>query len=153
MRKTPLLLTGLAIGGLLALGGCQKTVKAPAEDKVCYFIGHPAKDEFKYVVIGRNVDDMEHCAALVYDVRRTMIGTGTAGPETEGSYGGSFLFVTNRDVRVNDHYYGPRFPFLIRTPDNRFVPPGAVEVEGEMDKPADNGPQTIEIPKDLPKKP
>jgi hypothetical protein len=151
MRTTPLLLTGLAIASVLALGGCQKRLKAPAEDKVCYFIGHPGKDQVKFNVIGRNVEDMEHCAALVYGVRRDMIATGTAGPETEGSYGGAFLFVTNRDVRMADKYEGPRFPFLIRTPDNRFVPPGAVEVEGEMDQ-NPKGPQTVEIPKDLPKK-
>jgi hypothetical protein len=151
MRTTPLLLTGLALAGALALGGCQKTLKAPHEDKVCYFIGHPGKDQFKFVVVGRNVEDLEHCAALIYGVRRDMITTGTAGEVTEGTYGGAFLFVTNKDVREADNYYGPRFPFLIRTPDNRFVPPGAVEVEGEMDKPVHNGPETVEIPKNLPK--
>ncbi len=153
MRTTPILLTGLALAGVMALCGCEKRLQAPKEYNVCYFIGHPKKDEVKFNVVGRNVPDLEHCAALLYNVRRQMNATGTAGEVTEGTYGGSFLFVTNRDARMATYYEGPRFPFLIRTPDNRFVPPGAVEVEGEMDKVYQQGPQTVEIPKDLPKKP
>lgn len=149
MRTMPLLLTGLALAGVMALGGCQKTLEAPREDKVCYFIGHPSKDEVKFIVVGRNVQSLEHCAGLIYGVRREMLATGTAGDETEGTYGGMFLFVTNRDARAATNYYGPRFPFLIRTQDNRFVPPGGVKIETK----SDDDQQTVEIPKDLPKKP
>lgn len=152
MRTTPFLLTGLVLASALSLAGCEKRLKAPNEPGVCYFIGHPSKDEVKFNVIGRNVPDLEHCAALLYGVRRTMVLTGTAGPETEGTYRGGFLFVTNRDVRMSTTYEGPRFPFLYRTPDNRFVPPGAVQFEDETD-PVPNDPHTVEIPKDLPKKP
>ncbi len=69
------------------------------------------------------------------------------GDETQGTYQGSFLFVTNSEVRVSQKYDGPEFPFLVKYGD-KLVQPGAVQVDETL---APGGPQqTAAVPKSLP---
>ncbi len=137
--------TGLAV---LALSGCEKEVKAPREQGVCYFIGHPpGAKEPKFTAVAHDVPDLEHCAVQIYIVRTGLRKTGTAGEVTEGSYQGSFLFVSNSEVRMSQKYDGPQFPLLVKAGD-KLVQPGAIEIQDEPLA----GKQTVEVPKDLPKK-
>ncbi len=152
MRPTHIAFLTLAAAPLLMLGACQPKIKAPADTGVCYFIGHvkttEAKNGLKFNVIARDQADMEHCAVQLYNLRRSMLTTGTAGDATEGAYQGSFLRATNGAVDYSQTYEGPYFPFLVKAPDDRLVTPGSVvqdDTEGD-------GPQkTVAVPKDLPK--
>lgn len=148
MRLKILVGLGVAVSAV-ALGGCVKHVTAPMEAGTCYFIGHPAGGELKFTAISKNEPDPEHCAVRLYNARMDMLKTGTAGEQTEGSYGGSFLFVTNRDVSLAARYEDPPYPFLVKAPDGRLVAPGSIVQEDDTP----TGPQTVELPKDLPKKP
>ena len=139
----------MALAGCAALAGCTPRVKSPDAPGVCYFIGHPTPKENKFNVLASNVPDLEHCAVLVYNLRMDMLKTGTAGPETDGAYMGSFLFAGNHEVRAGQHYEGPVFPFLVKAPDNRLVAPGSIVQQDD----APSGPQTVDIPKNLPQAP
>ncbi|ESQ76455.1 hypothetical protein [Asticcacaulis sp. AC402] len=131
----------------LGLAACEQRLKAPFEAGTCFSIGHPASGEPKFNVVARDVPSLEHCAVHIYNLRQTRLATGTAGEVTEGSYGGSFLWANNREVRYSQHYEGPRMPFLVRAPGNRLVQPGAIVVEDT----APSGPVTVEMPDNLPK--
>ncbi len=152
MRPIILAAFTLAAAPLLVLGGCEKKVEAPADTGVCYFIGHVKKTEapggLKFNVIARDQPDIEHCAVQLYNLRRSMLGTGTAGEVTEGAYQGSFMQATNGEVRYSQHYEGPYFPFLVKAPDDRLVTPGSVV---EDDTQGDGPQQQVAVPKDLPK--
>jgi hypothetical protein len=143
------LMTALGLAGVAAAGlaGCQQRLQAPREAGVCYLIGHPASGEVKFNAIARDVPSLEHCAVHIYNARMGRLGTGTAGEVTAGSYGGSFLWASNREVRYSQHYEGPRLPFLVRVPGNRLVQPGAIVVEEDLP----DEPLTVVVPKDLPK--
>jgi len=152
MRLITIATLSLAATPLLLLGGCQPRVQAPAEAGVCYFIGHVKKTEapggLKFNVIARDQPDIEHCAVQLYNTRRAMLVTGTAGDVTEGAYQGNFMQATNREVRESQHYEGPYFPFLVKAPDDRLVTPGSIV---EDDSPGDDQQKTVAVPKSLPK--
>ncbi|WP_157138988.1 hypothetical protein [Asticcacaulis biprosthecium] len=141
----------MALAGTAAFGltACEKRLKSPGERGVCYSVGHPASGEVKFNVIARDVPTLEHCAVQLYNVRMQRLATGTTSDWTEGSYGGSFLWANNREVRYSQHYEGPRLPFLVRAPGNRLVQPGSIVIEDE----APSGPVTVELPDNLPTKP
>lgn len=132
----------------VALTGCEKELKAPAADDVCYFIGHPpGAKEPKFNPVARNVPNIEKCAVELFTVRTNMRVTGTAGPVTEGAYNGSFLFVNNTTVEFAPKYEGIRMTLLVKA-GNKLVQPGAIVEEA----PRTNTPQTVEVPKNLPQK-
>lgn len=152
MRPITIAAFTLAAAPLLVLGGCQKRVEAPTDAGVCYFIGHVKKTEapggLKFNVIARDQPDIEHCAVQLYNTRRAMLTTGTAGEVTEGAYQGNFMQATNSEVRESQHYEGPFFPFLVKAPDDRLVTPGSVV---EDDTQGDGAQQQVAVPKNLPK--
>lgn len=152
MRSTTIAVLSLAAAPMLLLGGCEKKIQAPADTGVCYFIGHvkttEAPNGLKFNVIARDQPDMEHCAVQLYNTRRAMLTTGTAGNETDGAYQGSFLRATNEAVDYSQTYEGPYFPFLVKAPDDRLVTPGSVVQD---DTQGDGPQQTVAVPKDLPK--
>jgi len=152
MRPINIAVLTLAAAPLLMLGACQPRVQAPSDTGVCYFIGHVKKTEtpsgLKFNVIARDQPDIEHCAVQLYNTRRSMLMTGTAGEVTEGAYQGSFMQATNGEVRESEHYEGPYFPFLVKAPDDRLVTPGSIV---EDDTQGDGPQQQAAVPKDLPK--
>ncbi len=152
MRPTHIAILTLAATPLLLLGGCQPKIQAPADTGVCYFIGHVKKTEapngLKFNVIARDQPDIEHCAVQLFNQRRAMLGTGTAGEVTEGAYQGSFMQATNHEVRYSQAYEGPYFPFLVKAPDDRLVTPGSIV---EDDTQGDGPQKSVAVPKDLPK--
>ena len=142
----------LAAAPLLLLGACQPKVQAPEDAGVCYFIGHVKKTEspngLKFNVIARNQPDIEHCAVQLFNLRRSMLTTGTAGVETYGAFQGAFLLATNHEVRYSQTYDGNYFPFLVKAPDDRLVTPGSIV---EDDTQGDGPEQKVAEPKNLPK--
>lgn len=152
MRPISIATLCLAAAPMLLVGGCIKRVEAPTDAGVCYFIGHVSKKEapggLKFNVLARDQPDIEHCAVQLFNQRRAMVMTGTAGEVTEGSYQGDFMQVTNSEVREAPHYEGPYFPFLVKAPDDRLVTPGSVV---EDDTQGDGPQQQVAVPKNLPK--
>ncbi len=152
MRPISIAVLTLAAAPLLMLGGCQPKIQAPRDTGVCYFIGHVKTSEspngLKFNVIARDQPDLEHCAVQLYNLRRSMLSTGTAGQETLGAYQGSFLQATNHEVRYSQTFDGPYFPFLVKAPDDRLVTPGSIV---EDDTQGDGPQKTVAVPKDLPK--
>jgi hypothetical protein len=152
MRPINIAVLTLAAAPLLLLGACQPKVQAPAEAGVCYFIGHVKKTEapngLKFNVIARDQPDIEHCAVQLYNLRRSMMATGTGGQVTQGAYQGNFLQATNAAVDYSQDYDGPYFPFLVKAPDDRLVTPGSVV---EDDTQGDGAQQQVAEPKNLPK--
>ncbi len=153
MRISSILAFGLMGAGLVALSACEPEVKAPAHDDVCYFIGHIGKDKAGKDILKFNpvkkVEDMDHCAAEIYKVRRGFMMTGTQGPVTEGVYNGYFLFASNSEVRKADTYTGPQFPYLA-VRNNQLMSTSDAYIQ---DQPAEPQQQTVTVPKDLPKAP
>ena len=152
MRPISIAALTLAAAPLLMLGACQPKVQAPTEAGVCYFIGHVKKTEapggLKFNPIAHDQPDIEHCAVQLYNWRRSMLATSTAGDVTEGAYQGSFMQATNHEVRYSQTYEGPYFPFLVKAPDDRLVTPGSIV---EDDTQGDGPEQHVAVPKDLPK--
>lgn len=152
MRLKLLLLAAVAVA--TTVSGCAPRLKAPRELGVCYFIGHPVgpdgKRAVKFNEIARNQDTIEKCAVQLYNARRAMQATNTAGKVTEGAYQGNFLFATNQRIDYGQTYEGPTVTLLVKDPySDRLVEPGAVMQEA----PVDNEPHTVAVPKDLPTKP
>jgi len=135
--------------GAIVLNGCTHQLQAPTDVGTCYVIGHPKAGGVKFNVVSKNEPDLEHCAVQLYNLRMSFLAIGTAGAETDGAYDGSFLFVDNHEVRFSQHYEGATFPLLEKAPDGRLVQPGSIV---DDDTP-DTKPQSVVIPKDLPKKP
>ena len=154
MRLTRIAALMCAVAPLLALSACQPKVEAPGDTGVCYFIGHVKKTEasngLKFNIIARDQPDLEHCAVQLFNLRRSMLTTGTAGEETYGAYQGSFLMANNHEVRYSQTYDGTYFPFLVKAPDDRLVAPGSIV---EDDTQGDGPQQTVAVPKNLPKAP
>src|SRR6185312_7794208 len=152
MRPSTIAVLSLAAAPMLLLGGCEKKIRAPTDSGVCYFIGHVKKTEspngLKFNVIARDQPDMEHCAVALYNTRRAMLLTGTAGENTFGAYQGSFLRANNTAVDYSQTYEGPYFPFLVKAPDDRLVTPGSIV---EDDTQGDGPQQQVAVPKNLPK--
>jgi len=146
--RSPVFLIAVLTAAAVALGGCQKHLQAPAEENVCYFLGHPAKDQIKFNVVGRNVPDVEHCAVLVYNLRQDMLRTGTAADYTEGAYGGNFIWVNNHEVRFARYHEGPTSVLLVHSPDGRLIQPGAIMYEDDTAQAS--GPATVELPQEGP---
>ncbi len=148
MRIAKVLVLGSLAATAVALTSCEKELKAPAADDVCYFIGHPpGAKEPKFNPVARNVPSIEKCAVELFTVRTNMRVTGTAGPITEGAYNGNFLFVDNTTVEFGTKYDGIRMTLLVKA-GNKLVQPGAIVQE----EPRGNEPRTVEVPKNLPEK-
>lgn len=148
MRVAKALILGSLGVTAASLTGCEKQLKAPAADDVCYFIGHPPGSKApKFNPVASNVPSIEKCAVELFTVRTNMRVTGTAGAVTEGAYNGSFLFINNTTVEFAPKYEGIRMTLLVKA-GNKLVQPGAIVQE----EPRGNEPRTVEVPKNLPQK-
>ena len=137
MKRTSLFL--VAGVGLLALGACQNTTKAPFDPGVCYAV-EPAKDggEPTFNVVARDQPQIEFCAARLEEMRLRFLGFGGNRREMIGSYQGQFIFIDRAGVSFGKSLEGARFMALARTGDGRLAIPGAIqqEVEGARAAPA-----------------
>ena len=130
----------LAAGvGVLALGACQNTTKAPFDPGVCYAVELGKEgQEPTFNVVARDQPQIEFCAARLEEMRLRFLGFGGNRREMIGSYQGQFIFIDRAGVSFGKSLEGARFMALARTGDGRLAIPGAIqqEVDGRRAPPA-----------------
>ncbi|PTS90409.1 MULTISPECIES: hypothetical protein [unclassified Caulobacter] len=125
MRRPFLIALSLAAAGL-ALSGCEKQIKAPFEQGVCFHVGVNKDKTLRFNPVARNVTSMELCAAELEGMRVRFVRMGSPNRTLTGSYQGSFIFLEKEGIFLGQTYDGPRFMSLVRTGDGRLAVPGAV---------------------------
>jgi hypothetical protein len=136
MRTSALLALG---AGVLALGACQQTTKAPFDRGVCYAMERGedgAAPQFN--VVAENQPQIEFCAARLEEMRLRFLRLGGNRREIIGAYQGQFIFIDRSGVSFGKTLEGARFMALARTGDGRLAIPGAIqrEVDGGPAAPA-----------------
>lgn len=128
MKRTSIV---LAAGvGLLALGACQNTTKAPFDPGVCYAVELGKEGEAPtFNVVARDQPQIEFCAARLEEMRLRFLGLGGNRREVIGSYQGQFIFIDRAGVSFGKTLEGSRFMALARTGDGRLAIPGAIQQE------------------------
>ncbi|MDI1366032.1 MAG: hypothetical protein PSX79_14425 [bacterium] len=125
MRR-PILITLAIAAASLALAGCEKQIKAPFEQGVCFQVATNKDKTLRFNPVERNVQTMEQCAAILEGVRLRFIRLGSPNRTLTGAYQGSFIFVEKEGIFLGQTYDGARFMSLVRTGDGRLAVPGAV---------------------------
>ena len=128
MKRTSIV---LAAGvGLLALGACQNTTKAPFDPGVCYAVELGKEgEEPTFNVVARDQPQIEFCAARLEEMRLRFLGLGGNRREVIGSYQGQFIFIDRAGVSFGKTLEGSRFMALARTGDGRLAIPRAIQQE------------------------
>lgn len=125
MRR-PILITVSVVAAGLALVACEKQIKAPFEQGVCFQVATNKDKTLRFNPVERNVPSMEQCAAILEGVRVRFVRMGSPNRTLTGSYQGSFIFLEKEGIYLGQTYDGPRFMSLVRTGDGRLAVPGAV---------------------------
>ncbi|GAA0643058.1 hypothetical protein [Brevundimonas lenta] len=134
MRTSILLAFG---AGVLALGACQQSTKAPFNQGVCYAVElGPDGAAPKFNVVAENQPQIEFCAARLEEMRQRFLRMGGTRREIIGAYQGRFIFIDRAGVSFGQTLEGSRFMALARTGDGRLAIPGAIQQE------VDGGPAT-----------
>ena len=114
--------------GALGLTACEKTIKAPYDQGVCYVVElAEAGAEPTFNKLAENQPQIEFCAARLEEVRARFLSLGGNRTELVGSYQGSFLFLDSTGVRRSQSLNGTRYFMMTRTGDGRLAVPGAIE--------------------------
>ena len=125
MRRPILITLAIAATGL-GLSACEKQIKAPFEQGVCFQVATNKDKTLRFNPVERNVQTMEQCAAILEGVRLRFIRLGSPNRTLTGAYQGSFIFVEKEGIFLGQTYDGARFMSLVRTGDGRLAVPGAV---------------------------
>lgn len=114
--------------GALGLAACEKTIKAPFDQGVCYVVemGEAGADPV-FNKVAENQPQIEYCAARLEEVRSRFLSLGGSRTELVGSYQGSFLFLDSTGVRRAQSLDGTRYFMMARTGDGRLAVPGTIE--------------------------
>jgi hypothetical protein len=123
MKPTALILAATALTAL-GLAACQKEVKAPDTQGVCYQVVPRTDGTATFNPLSAHEDTMEGCAGALEGMRLRFLGLGGSVHKIVGAYNGSYLFLDPGGVYESQSYAGTRFPFLIKTEDGRLVAPG-----------------------------
>ena len=125
-----------AAAAALALVGCEKQLEAPTDRGVCWHLVQPPHAPPKFNVLKRDTPDLEHCAAELEKMRLTFMGLGLPqGDLTEGAYQGQFLFLQREGAFTSATANGFRYPFMVRTGDQRLAIPGAMPPQPDQNQP------------------
>lgn len=130
--------TAVVLGlGTLGLAACEKTIKAPFDQGVCFAVelGEEGADPV-FNKVADNQPQIEYCAARLEEVRQRFLRFGGNRTELIGSYQGSFLFLDSSGVRRAQSLNGTRYFMMARAPDGRLVVPGAIEQPPARSTPA-----------------
>jgi hypothetical protein len=120
-------LVWLAAGLAIILAGCEKQLEAPTDRGVCWHLVQPPHAALKFNVLKTGVPDLEHCAAELEKMRLSFLGLGVPqGDLTAGAYQGQFLFLQREGAFTSSTLNGFRYPFMVRTGDQRLAIPGAM---------------------------
>jgi hypothetical protein len=125
MRRPVLIALSLAAAGL-ALSGCEKQIKAPFEQGVCFHVGVNKDKSLRFNPVARNVTSMELCAAELEGMRVRFVRMGSSSRTLTGAYQGQFIFLEKEGIYLGQSYNGARFMSLVRTGDGRLAVPGAI---------------------------
>jgi len=123
LKRLPLL---AALGLLLGLAACEKTLEAPATPGVCYAMAVAPGGAVKFNALARNQPDLEHCAAELDIMRLRFLGLGSNAKHVTGAYQSQFLFVGPEGVYTSATYKGFRYLMLVHSGDGRLVTPGSM---------------------------
>ena len=127
MSKTVLTAAAVLVATGFALTGCQKEIKPPFEQGVCFHVASNKDGTLRYNPVARNVPSMEECAATLEGMRIRFVRLGQSNNQgMVGAYQGSFLFLEKEGIFLGQTYDGPRFMSLVRTGDGRLAVPGAI---------------------------
>lgn len=126
MKKT-VLAAAVVLASGLALAGCQKEIKAPFEQGVCFHVATNKDKTLRFNPVARDVPQLEECAATLEGMRIRFVRMGQSNSQgMVGAYQGSFIFIEKEGIYVGQTYDGPRFMSLVRTGDGRLAVPGAI---------------------------
>jgi len=128
MRR-PLLIAVSVAAASLALSACEKQIKAPFEQGVCFQVATNKDKTLRFNPVARNVASMELCAAELEGMRVRFVRMGSPNRTLTGAYQGSFIFLEKEGIYLGQTYDGARFMSLVRTGDGRLAVPGAVRRE------------------------
>lgn len=143
---------GLIGVSTLSLTDCTKPgILAPDEPGTCFHIGYPANGKPRFNVVKRNVKAIEYCAAALDELRMQISRAGMPKNSIDGAYGGSFIFIQGRYIRVSKDYDGASYLLMVRTDDGRLVAPGTIVVDDEFG--GDRGQSQVRSPASTPDKP
>lgn len=124
MRITAFLLTGLA--------ACSSQTSAPESAGLCLQLVEGPDQSPAYVVLDRNVPNLESCAVQLEGAR--MVG----GRSTSGLYNGHYIFATADQITSSRQLEGPRIR-VFEAEDRREIQRGLrtlIELEAQATVPA-----------------
>ena len=130
--------TAVVLGlGTMGLAACEKTIKAPFDQGVCYVVelGEEGEDPV-FNKVADNQPQIEYCAARLEEVRQRFLNLGGTRTELVGAYQGSFLFLDSSGARRAQTLNGTRYFMMARTGDGRLAVPGTIEQRPAAPTPA-----------------
>lgn len=123
--------------GTLGLAACEKTIKAPFDQGVCYVVelGEEGEDPV-FNKVADNQPQIEYCAARLEEVRQRFLNLGGTRTELVGAYQGSFLFLDSSGAQRAKTLNSTRYFMMARTGDGRLAVPGTIEQRPAAPTPA-----------------
>ena len=134
----PAFMTAVALGiGAFGLAACEKDIKAPFDQGVCYVVELGEEDSDPvFNKVADNQPQIEYCAARLEEVRQRFLNLGGTRTELIGAYQGSFLFLDSSGARRAQTLNGTRYFMMARTGDGRLAVPGTIEQRPAAPAPA-----------------
>ena len=134
----PAFMTAVALGiGAFGLAACEKDIKAPFDQGVCYVVELGEEDSDPvFNKVADNQPQIEYCAARLEEVRQRFLNLGGTRTELVGAYQGSFLFLDSSGARRAQTLNGTRYFMMARTGDGRLAVPGTIEQRPAAPTPA-----------------
>jgi hypothetical protein len=109
----------------LALGACEKQVKAPVATGVCYHAVFLKDGGVRFNKLSDHEPKIESCAASLEGMRLRFETMGGAS-EIIGAYQGNYIFLLKEGIFRSDTLKGARYPMLVRIGGGQLAQPGAV---------------------------
>ncbi len=115
----------VVLAAVLALGACERQVKAPAETGVCYHAVFLKDGGVRFNKLSEHEPNIESCAAALEGMRLRFQIMGGA-TEIVGAYQGNYVFLLKEGIFRSDSLKGARYPMLVRIGGGQLAQPGAV---------------------------
>jgi hypothetical protein len=109
----------------LALGACEKQVKAPVDTGVCFHAVFLKDGGVRFNKLSEHEKTIESCAASLEGMRLRFETMGGAS-EIIGAYQGNYIFLLKEGIFRSDTLKGARYPMLVRIGGGQLAQPGAV---------------------------
>jgi hypothetical protein len=109
----------------LALGACEKQIKAPVDTGVCFHAVFLKDGAVRFNKLSENEKTIESCAASLEGMRLRFETMGGAS-EIVGAYQGNYIFLLKEGIFRSDTLKGARYPMLVRIGGGQLAQPGAV---------------------------